>query len=99
MNINFKRRIGFAALAAVGAMAVGMGQARATIITLSAAFTSDHCSNQPDNGTIGHCGIAAQPGGVGGVVSVTGSDTAIASNVVGTINFNITLFNGNQFIN
>jgi hypothetical protein len=48
-------------LAAVGAMAVGMGEARADIITATGFFTSDHCN--------GGC-LTGQPNG-GGTVTVT----------------------------
>ena len=50
-------RSGFlaATLAAVGAMAVGMGEARADIIQRFGVFTSDHCT--------GNCGVStANPG-------------------------------------
>jgi hypothetical protein len=50
-----------AVIAAVGAMAVGMGEARADIITATGFFTSDHCT--------GHC-LSDQPNG-GGTVTVT----------------------------
>ena len=85
--LQTKTRLMAGALAAVAAVAVGMADARADIITVSGVFTSDHCTggcltNQTNAGT----------------VSVTGSDTAIAANVVGSITFNITLANNNTFV-
>jgi len=75
------------ALAAVAAMAVGMTDARADIITVSGVFTSDHCT--------GGC-LTGQTNA--GTVSVTGSDTAVAAGTVGTIDFSIQLSNNNTFV-
>jgi len=77
------------ALAAVAAMAVGMGEAPAAIVTVSGLFTSDHCT-----GT-GGC-LTGQTNG--GTVSVTGSNTPVAANTVGSITFNILLSNNNTFV-
>ena len=63
-----------------------MAPAKADVVT--GFFTSDHCT--------GNC-LTGQTNG--GSVSVTGSGTELASNVIGTLTFNINLANGNQFIN
>jgi len=77
-----------AALAAVGAMAMGMGEARADIITVGGVFTSDHCD--------GGC-LTGQANG--GLLTITGSNTDIPTGTIGELDFNIHLTNGNQFIN
>jgi hypothetical protein len=77
------------ALVAMAGMAMGIGEARADIITVTGFFTSDHCT--------GDC-LTGQTNG--GSVSVTGSNVAIgAGDGVGTLQFSISLANGNQFIN
>jgi hypothetical protein len=72
-----------AALAAVGAMAMGMGEVRAgPVVTATGFLNSDHCT--------GGC-LTGQPGG-GGTVTVF-------DNGAGTLTFTIQLLNGNQFVN
>jgi hypothetical protein len=66
-----------AALATVGAMAVGMGEARAVIIE-SGVFTSDHCS--PVTNGVGSCGVSTT--NPGALVTITDLGT-------GTLNFTI----------
>jgi hypothetical protein len=74
--------------AALAVMAMGMGEARADIISVSGAFTSDHCD--------GGC-LTGQA--TGGVLTVTGSNVAIPTGTTGTLTFLVQLLNGNQFIN
>jgi len=83
-------RSGFlaATLAAAGVMAVGIGEVRADIVTVTGFFGSDHCT--------GGC-LTGQTNG--GSLSITGSNVAVPTGTTGTLTFDIELANGNQFIN
>ena len=76
--------IGCAALAGVALFTIP-ADATTVIATEVFQFTSDHC----DNG--GGCGIASQPNGSGGTVTVN-------QNSDGTLSFDVSLANGNQFV-
>jgi len=75
------------AVAALLVATLGVSEARAAIVTVSGVFTSDHCT--------GGC-LTGQTNG--GTVSVTGSNTPVAANTVGSITFNIQLSNNNTFV-